>query len=383
MLKVFLGLFYLNNHFLSEKPKKVRTFAVCKVKPMPILCKMRKKILPYALLLGGALGMVSCLGDDEETTLSSACSLLTFSLGNITYHRTITLADDTDSTYSVTAPCSNIEFTIDQAKRLVYNTDSVGYGVPLTAVPVKCAADGTITYQKNGEPTTHSSGDTLDLTAPLVFTITSDDKRYTREYTITVNARRTDPKQSVWTKASPTPDLEACFAQQEALAEDFLAAHPADHAFAFAYPLKTNPNITRHVAVSYNDEANEADTLANVWTRLSTETGWAEIVPTSDNPYGCPRLKNLCVVRYGEDLYAFGGKGLGNRHTPIKAFESMFVSIDHGITWRQTYTDKLSLPAELLGYEGTFRAVADTAGCLWILLPDGTAWKGRMNSLTE
>ena len=345
---------------------------------------MRRHILLYLYVLAGALVLTSCLGDDDEVEYSSSCSLLTFSLSDFTYKKTITLASDSDSTYTVTAVVSHVEFTVDQTKRLVYNTDSVGFGLPLTAVPVKCTADGKITYKKEGEEVSFSSGDTLDVTQPLVFTVTSLDKKYSRDYTITVNAYKADPKATVWTKSAQKPDLNALLAEQNALAEAFVAQHPADYAYAFAYPLKTNSSITRYVCVSYDDPSepeNPSDTLANVWTRLSTEEKWTEIVPTRDNPYGCPLLKNLCVVRYGGDLYAFGGRSVGNRHTPSEPFGAMYVSIDHGITWRTSYTGKLTLPEELLGYEGTFRAAVDDEDFLWIVLEDGTAWKGRMNSL--
>ena len=344
---------------------------------------MRKNFLLYVCLLAGALVFTSCLGDDDEQDYSPSCSLLTFSMGNVTYTKTIRLASDSDSIIKVTSPCSVIEFTIDQAKRLVYNTDSVAFGVPLTQVPTKCTFDGKMTYKKEGETVAYTSGDTLDLTKPIVFTVTSEDSKYSRDYTVTVNARRVNPNQSIWTKTTQIPDLEPFFAEQARLADDFISEQPADHAFAFAYPLKTNSSILRHVAVSYNDDASEADTLANVWTRLSTESRWAETVPSDDNPFGCPRLKNLSVVRYGEDLYAFGGKGLGNRQVAVEAFGAMYVSIDHGITWRSTYTNKLSLPEALLGYDGNFRAVVDDDSFLWILLEDGTAWKGRMNSLVK
>ena len=59
-------------------------------------------------------------------------------------------------------------------------------------------------------------------------------------------------------------------------------------------PLKTNESITRSIFVAMPEAT---DTCALVWTKLSTEHGWEEIVPQGDNIYGCPHLENLTVIQ--------------------------------------------------------------------------------------
>ena len=86
------------------------------------------------------------------------------------------------------------------------------------------------------------------------------------------------------------------------------------------------------------------------------------------------------VIRYNGDLYAFGGRSKGNRAPAVEAFSRMFISVDNGVTWR-SHSNKLSLPEDLLGYNSTFDAAVDEDYFLWIVLEDGTIWKGKQSGL--
>ena len=334
----------------------------------------------YILLGVVSFVLTSCLGKDSDSDLSSECALLTFSIADIQTPKTITLEDGRDSTFTVSTAVSNYVFSIDQINRLVYNIDSIPYGVQTEKVVVKSTAStsATIYYDKDGESTAFSSGDTLNLTQSLVFTVVSQDKKYSRDYTVTLNVHRVSPGESSWRQVTAPADLQRMKADVSDIEADFLAAHPAEKVFAFRYPLKTNTTIMRNIVVCY--DVASTDSLAHVWTRLSTEPEWQEMYPSTDNPYGCPLLENLMVIRYNGDLYAFGGRSKGGRTPAVEAFERMFVSVDNGITWRK-YSDKLSLPEELLGYNGAFDAAVDDDDFLWIVLADGTAWRGKLKNL--
>lgn len=340
-----------------------------------------------ALCLGILLLTTSCLGDDEEIVYTSDCALLTFSLGNITYKypTTITSSTGEDSTVTVstTIAASKYTFTIDQKTSRVFNVDSLPYNTPLDKVVVKATAStgstsaAVISYDKDGDRVQFSSGDTLDLTVVNTLYVYSSDAKFMRPYQLSVNKHAVDPAASNWTKTALTADIDALLARQDALAADFRAEHPADHVFAFSYPNKANGSIVRDVVVAWDDASSDA--YAQVWNRLSNEGQWFALTPSDDNPYGCPRLQNLCIIRYNGDLYAFGGQSLNGYKPATAAFEKMFVSVDNGITWRE-HSDKLTLPADLAGYEGAFKAAVDDDGWCWIVLEDGTAWRGRKNS---
>ena len=325
--------------------------------------------------------LTACLGKNEDIEPSSECALLTFSIGDIQTVKTIVRDDGTDSTYTISTTTSNFIFSIDQLNGLVYNTDSIPYGVQTEEVPVKCTAStsATIYYQKEGERKAYNTaGDTLVLSQPLVFTVVSEDKKYSRDYTVTLRAHKVSPGESSWHVVPGSIDLQAMKPDMSAVEADFLATHTTDHVFAFSYQLTTNTAIARHLVVCYDDAS--TDSLAHVWARLSTESEWYEMAPSADNPYGCPLLEHLMVVRYNGDLYAFGGRSKGERTPVIEAFERMFVSVDNGITWR-TRSNKLTLPAELLGINSAFDAAVDNDNYLWIVLDDGTIWRGKQSGL--
>lgn len=341
---------------------------------------VKRNLLILSLVTLGASMLTACLGKSDDLDPSSECALLTFSIGDIKTNKVITRDDGTDSTYTIATATSHYVFTIDQVNRLVYNTDSIPYGVQTAQVPVKSTSStsSTIYYEKEGVRTTFTTGDTLNLTQPLVFTVVSEDKKFSRDYTITLNAHRANPEESSWHRVTTPVDLQPMKPDVSAIEDDFLSAHTADHLFAFSYPLSTNPAIIRNLVICY-DEAS-TDTLAHVWTRLSNEQTWREMLPSADNPYGCPLLEHLMIVRYNGDLYAFGGQSKGSRTPAVKGFERMFVSVDNGITWR-SHKNKLSLPEDLLGYNGAFDAVVDDNFFLWIELEDGTIWRGKQSGL--
>ena len=358
---------------------------------------MIKKIAARTLLtLTAAMAVTllttSCLGDPEDIVVTPSCAILSFSIGNITYtyETTATTTEGKDTTYTVstTVGTSAIPFTIDQRNATIFNRDSIAYGTPLNKVIVKAnvstatsknntVSSALITYMKDDVLTAFASGDTLDFSVnnPLTLTVTSSDGNYTRDYRVYINRHLQDPGESKWTVAPLTADIDALTHRYDTTVTAFLTTHSADHLTAFSYPLLTNNNITRDVVIAWND--NPADTTANVWNRLSNDGTWF-LLSNDNNPYPCPLLENLTILRYGQDLYAFGGRSIGPRKAPLKPFSQMYVSPDNGITWR-THKNKLTLPDELIGYDGPFQAAVDDDGWCWIVLPDGTAWRGKLN----
>jgi hypothetical protein len=342
-----------------------------------------------AVLILTATLCTACLGDAvDEHADSSNCALLSFSLEDIRNKKVFTSSTGEDSIVITTIPTGGIEFIIDHLHRVIYNTDSIKYGTDLSMVNINGTADGKVSCIiagtavdiKNTELSNFNKfeADSMDFSAPRIFTVTSTDGNFSRDYTITVNVHTINPNASIWTKTTRPADFDSMKKIDSSVANDFLAFHSADVVWGFGYPLRTNSSINRNVVVCY--DRNSTDTLAQVWTRLSSEPAWSEVKPSNDNHYGCPLLENLCVIRYAGDLYAFGGKSLNGRTPAVEPFERTFCSIDNGITWR-TYGNKLTLPEELKGYSGEFETAVDKSNHLWIVLEDGTAWTGKLSSL--
>ena len=146
---------------------------------------------------------------------------------------------------------------------------------------------------------------------------------------------------------------------------------------AFSEPLRTNANISRTLFVA-TPEA-EADTCAQVWSKLSTDTCWVEVEPQGTNVYGCPNLEHLAVIRYAGKMYAFGGKSLGHRQQPLEAFSACYESRDNGVTWRAR-DNVFSLPEAFKGREEAFATVTDGT-YVWVMWSTGDVWRGRWNGL--
>jgi hypothetical protein len=145
----------------------------------------------------------------------------------------------------------------------------------------------------------------------------------------------------------------------------------------FCHPLSTNVNIMRTIFV---ETPEEADTCAQVWTKLSTEDNWVEIGSNGNKTYGCPNLESLSVIEYAGKMYAFGGKSIGERKEPLEAFSACYESCDNGVTWKVN-EKALSLPEKFKEYTGISSSAAADGEYVWVIWGDGKVWRGRWNGI--
>ena len=144
-------------------------------------------------------------------------------------------------------------------------------------------------------------------------------------------------------------------------------------------PLRTNEDIMRTTFVAIPEKA---DTCAQVWMKLSTEDTWVEIEPKGGNIYGCPNLENLAVIRYAENMYAFGGESVGNRKVKLEAFGACYESRDNGVTWKVN-EEALSLPEEFREKGDEAFSAATDGEYVWVMWSTGQVWRGRWNGLGD
>lgn len=150
-----------------------------------------------------------------------------------------------------------------------------------------------------------------------------------------------------------------------------------------SYALSHNENIVRYMVVGYTDE--DLKTAPKVWSMLSNEGTWVEYANV-DNPYPCPSLAGLAVVRYDNFLYAFGGKGVAvenGAETDVEAFSSFYISKDNGVVWKAPESFYQRLPKELKGVDAGFVTFVDSDNYIWIITSDDGAgvWRGMINRL--
>jgi hypothetical protein len=145
-----------------------------------------------------------------------------------------------------------------------------------------------------------------------------------------------------------------------------------------SYAMNHNKGITRYILVGYATEAMDGDAV--VWSRLSTESKWVEYNNVG-NPYSCPSLKGLAVLRYDNFLYAFGGAGVIDG-VDVKPFANFYISKDNGIVWKENTSFYQGLPKELSGSTTQFATTVDTQNYIWIACGDSAVvWKGIINRL--
>ena len=146
-----------------------------------------------------------------------------------------------------------------------------------------------------------------------------------------------------------------------------------------SYGLTHNSTIVRYMLVGYTTPEMDGD--AAVWSKLSTENAWAKY-ENSDNPFPCPSLKGLSVLRYDDMLYAIGGSGIA-QGDEVRAFSSFYISRDNGITWKEPEGFYQRMPAELNGDDVPFVATVDSNNVMWIVCAgeEPVVWKGIINRL--
>ena len=146
-----------------------------------------------------------------------------------------------------------------------------------------------------------------------------------------------------------------------------------------SYALSHNKNIIRYMLVGYTDK--EYNGAPGVWSRLSTENNWVAY-DNADNPYPCPALDGLAVLRYDNSLYAFGGKGTVGSNE-VEAFNSFYISKDNGVVWKAPGGFYQRLPEVLKGKNLSFVTFVDSDNHIWIITDDDKAGtlKGKINRL--
>jgi hypothetical protein len=109
---------------------------------------------------------------------------------------------------------------------------------------------------------------------------------------------------------------------------------------------------------------------AVLWFKISSgdenlDQKWNYIQVTEENLYGCPKMENLSMAYYKNEIYAIGGNN-----------EGIYISADNGISWH-LQTKKKMLPAEIIGQNAPASIVSGN-GYIWIIQSGGKVWRGKI-----
>ena len=131
----------------------------------------------------------------------------------------------------------------------------------------------------------------------------------------------------------------------------------------------SNTDVKRAFVIG-NSSANSKK--AEVWSKIVEENteknqSWMYQKFNSSNNYYLPKLSNLSVTAYDNNMLAIGGE-----------CDKLYYSIDCGICWKEN--DKLILPKDFSA--STASIAVDNDYFIWIVCTgSGQVWKGRINKM--
>ncbi len=133
------------------------------------------------------------------------------------------------------------------------------------------------------------------------------------------------------------------------------------------YTSRTNEALSTVVMTGLTD--NNAKN-AVVWYKVSSADDelnqeWSYMQVDESNSFGCPKLKNMSMVRYDNVLTAIGGK-----------YEGLYISKDNGLSWKLSVYKK-NLPKAVRNIEDKEMSLAVGGGYLWLVRSGGEVWKGK------
>ena len=356
---------------------------------------MKSKTINIAVLLAALFSLVSCLDtNDGDYVYTDDSAVTAFSVTSAKKAVHVRASNGADSVYYTTAMLTAYKFVIDQQRCVIYNPDSLPYGVDPTKLLVSANSlnSGSLVLKSmtSDSLSYFSTTDSLDFSKPRELQVYSLSGAAVRKYEVRVNVHQEPADKFNWTKLpNPTAFTNATgvksFVVTTALGATrrFLLASDGttttvyradgDNAWTAATP------DFNHIlaAETYRSAAVKHDTLfvcdngvvmattdGNTWTQQTTaEAGVARIIAA--NP-----------IR----LYAYNNEGV------------MVSSDDSGKTWKAAGMDESAslLPNGDIAYAtlplatnpnafrtlliGSVPEASTTAFSVWGKIDEGTAY---------
>lgn len=184
---------------------------------------MKRKFFAFIALITATLSLSSCLSSDETTVEYTHDTAITaFSLGSLDRYTKTKAGKDTLLKANVTG--SDYKFSIDQARRWIYNVDSLPCGVRDTAMLANISS-------KNNSPILlmdinktdsvaayYSSSDSINFSKPRFIRVYSSDYSAYAQYQVTVNVHKELPYEFKWHELAQNNSQLAAFSDLKAVA---------------------------------------------------------------------------------------------------------------------------------------------------------------------
>lgn len=357
---------------------------------------MKSKTINIAVLLAALFSLVSCLDtNDGDYVYTDDSAVTAFSVTSAKKAVHVKASNGADSVYYTTATLTAYKFVIDQQHCVIYNPDSLPYGVDPTKLLVSANSlnSGSLVLKSmtSDSLSYFSTTDSLDFSKPRELQVYSLSGAAVRKYEVRVNVHQEPADKFNWTKlpnatpfASTVTGVKSFAVTTAAgVTRRFLLASDGTTTTVYradgddAWTAAT-PDFNHTLAAeTYRSAAVKHDTLfvcdngvvmattdGNTWTRQTTaEAGVARIIAA--NP-----------IR----LYAYNNEGV------------MVSSDDSGKTWKVASIDESAslLPNGDIAYAtlplatnpnayrtlliGSVPEASTTAFSIWGKIDEGTAY---------
>lgn len=374
---------------------------------------MKRYISTLCMMLAGALLMTSCLKSSAEDTTQyyNDTAVVLFQLATVNRYVQTTSKSGADSIAKKTLS-NPVVFTIDQAKHLIYNTDSLPSDCDLqhvlATINSKNAGTVVINYPaSDGQDSLlyYSSTDSINFEKLKELRVYSQDGAGYRSYQVTINVHHAVTDKMIWEQKTladlPTDSQKAIWEEQvskvglkqligygteEGYAfgndgllmvskdlgdtwtadklDDDASWLPTDNIAFVSWPFAANASTDYQLLVGTSDKNNKA---CIVWRKIaeyaenSLPSKWVLIPLEDHNQYYLPKMENINLVYFNNQALAIGSD------------QKIYVSRDQGITWKTS--SKYTLPEGL--NSSNLSATTDKDGYLWLVDKDtDKVWRG-------
>lgn len=184
---------------------------------------MKRKFFAFIALITATLSLSSCLSSDETTVEYTHDTAITaFSLGSLDRYTKTKAGKDTLLKANVTG--SDYKFYIDQARRWIYNVDSLPCGVRDTAMLATISSKNNSPIllmdinKRDSVAAYYSSSDSINFSKPRFIRVYSSDYSAYAEYEVTVNVHKELPYEFKWHELAKNNNQLAAFSDLKAVA---------------------------------------------------------------------------------------------------------------------------------------------------------------------
>lgn len=360
---------------------------------------MKRKFFAFIALITATLSLSSCLSSDETTVEYTHDTAITaFSLGSLDRYTKTKAGKDTLLKANVKG--SDYKFYIDQARRWIYNVDSLPCGVRDTAMLATISSKNNSPIllmdinKRDSVAAYYSSSDSINFSKkPRYIRVYSSDYSAYAEYQVTVNVHKELPYEFKWHELAQNNSQLAAFSDLKAVA-------CGDDIYVFG---KTAEG-TKVLKSAINNGSAWSSITMNV--SLSSDAYQSAValdgelyISDGGKVYASADAKTWALVSENADVKQLIGASSKNLYAYNTA-AGISVSKDKGVSWEQEKldTDKAYLPTQnismnvagvlsakdvenvmLLGTRD--KVLKDTVATTWLRTVDDANEDGQWNYL--